>query len=113
MRLNPALQKPRRHRELDGLAIHAIEIHARKPTRINVLADFGLETFLYPYPALLVRGGHLVFSSGRQADGGTQLGAVTARSRADAMNRLKQRKGLGAAPRERGQCQGGGKVPRR
>jgi len=48
MRLNPALEEARRHRELDGLAVEPVEVHAGEPARIDVVADFRLEAFLHP-----------------------------------------------------------------
>ena len=39
MRLDPALQKPRRHRQVHAFLLHAFQVHAREPARIDVFAD--------------------------------------------------------------------------
>ena len=38
MRLDPALEKPRRHRKVHAFRLHAFQIHSRKPARIDVFS---------------------------------------------------------------------------
>jgi hypothetical protein len=52
--LDPALEKARRHRQLDGLAVAAVEFQAREPTRIDIVAHLGAKPILHPRPAILV-----------------------------------------------------------
>ena len=82
MRLNPALEEARRHREVRRVDLDPFEVHAGKPALENILADFGAKLFLYSQPALLIRARHFFLwcravvrnSVKRTADG---AGAVT------------------------------------
>jgi hypothetical protein len=82
VRLDPALEEARRHREVRRVDLDPFEIHAGKPALENILADFGAKLFLHSQPALLIRARHFFLwcravvrnSVKRAADG---AGAVT------------------------------------
>src|SRR5262249_8034399 len=59
MRLDPALEKARRYRQLDGVALAAVEFHAGKPTRVHVVTDFGAKAVLHARPAVQIHACHL------------------------------------------------------
>ena len=61
MRLDPALEEPRRHRQVYHVRLEPFQIHARKPALKNVLADFGAKPFLDSLPPLLIRARSLNF----------------------------------------------------
>ena len=44
VRLDPAVQKPRRHRQAHRSLVDAFELHAPEPAREDVLAEFGAQT---------------------------------------------------------------------
>ena len=48
MRLDPALEETGRHRHAHGSVLDRLQVHAGKPTRIDVVADLGAQTPLYP-----------------------------------------------------------------
>jgi hypothetical protein len=48
MRLNPALQEARRHRQAYRGFLDRFQVHARKPARIDVVADLGAQTLFDP-----------------------------------------------------------------
>ena len=48
MRLNPTLEEAGRHGQADGAVFHPFQVHAGKPTRENVVADFGAQALLEP-----------------------------------------------------------------
>src|SRR5262249_20744558 len=54
MRLDPALEEARGHRQLDGVGLAAVELHAREPARIDVIADLGAKTVLHAAPSILI-----------------------------------------------------------
>src|SRR4029077_1585949 len=84
--LDPALEKARGHRQLDGIPFAAVEFHAREPTRIDVVAHFGPKAVLHTRPAVLVHARHiacLFFSIGTN-DGGTRWRRDTWRRALDA-----------------------------
>jgi hypothetical protein len=58
MRLNPAFEKTRRHRQPHRVVIEGFQVHPRKPTRKYVVANFGAQPRLNPYPTLLIRVRH-------------------------------------------------------
>src|SRR4029453_18678484 len=52
VRLDPALQKARRHRQM-GAGVHdGFELQASEPARENVLAEFGAQPSLHAAPDL-------------------------------------------------------------
>ncbi len=53
MRLDPALEEPGRNRQMDAFVLHALQVHARKPARIDVFADARAQPTFYPRPAIL------------------------------------------------------------
>ena len=84
VRLDPALEEARRHRQMRGVDLDALQIHAGEPTLENILADFGAELFFHSQPTFLIRAGHFLFSEGRvvaaelgETDSGDSAGAVT------------------------------------
>ena len=58
VRLDPALEEARRHRQPHHVVIDRFQVHAREPAREDVVADFGAEPLLNPRPALLIRARH-------------------------------------------------------
>jgi hypothetical protein len=58
VRLDPALEKSRRDRELHGIALDALDFHAREPAGKNVVSDFGAKAFLHTRPPILIRARH-------------------------------------------------------
>src|SRR5262249_16289956 len=59
MGLDPAFEKARRYRQLDGVALAAVEFHAGEPTRVHVVADFGAKAILHARPAVQIHARHL------------------------------------------------------
>ena len=55
MRLDPALQEARRHREPHAFVLHAFQIHAGEPAGEDVLADARAQTAFDARPAILFR----------------------------------------------------------
>ena len=55
MRLDPALQKTRRHRQMHALVLHGFEVHARKPAGVDVFPHARPQTTLDARPAILFR----------------------------------------------------------
>jgi hypothetical protein len=53
MRLDPALEKPRRNRQMNAFRLHAFEIHPREPARIDVFSDACTQPTLHAWPAIL------------------------------------------------------------
>src|SRR3974377_1039784 len=62
MRLNPALEETRRHRQADRSVLDRLQVHAGKPARIDVVTDLGAQTPLHPSPALLIHVRHFIVS---------------------------------------------------
>ena len=62
VRLDPALEEARRHRQMRGVDLDALQVHAGEPALENVLADFGAELFFHSQPTLLIRACHFLFS---------------------------------------------------
>jgi hypothetical protein len=60
VRLDPALQEARRHRQMGGGFVNPVELHAREPALENLLADLRAQPALYTLPALLIRGCHFL-----------------------------------------------------
>src|SRR5262249_41543235 len=59
MRLNPALEEAGRHRQLHGITLAAVKLHAREPAGVDIVADFGPQTLPNTCPALLIHCRHL------------------------------------------------------
>ena len=53
MRLDPALEETGRNRQTNAFILHAFEVHARKPARINVFSNARPKPALNPRPAIL------------------------------------------------------------
>ena len=62
VRLNPALEEARGHREPRRDVFDAFQFHAGEPALEHVLTDFSAETLLHSPPALLIRVGHFIFA---------------------------------------------------
>ena len=58
VRLDPALEEARRHRQMRRVDLDPLQVHAGKPALENVLADFGAKLLLHSQPALLIRARH-------------------------------------------------------
>src|SRR5262249_25849417 len=58
--LDPALEKTRGHGQLDGLSFAAVELHAREPARVDVVADLGAKTILHARPAVQIHARHFL-----------------------------------------------------
>ena len=59
VRADPALEEARRDRELHGLALDGLEVHARKPARVDFVADLGAKACSYPRPVFLLDARHV------------------------------------------------------
>src|SRR6516164_6059995 len=79
MRLNPALEETGRHRQADRSVLDRLQVHAGKPARIDVVADFGAQAPLHPNPALLIHVRHFIVSR-RLKFQRTQLLGLTAKA---------------------------------
>ena len=53
MRLDPALEEPGRNRQMHAFVLHAFQIHARKPARIDILAYTRPQPPLHARPSIL------------------------------------------------------------
>ena len=53
MRLDPALEESGRNRQMHAFVLHAFQIHARKPARVDVFADARPQSSLHARPAIL------------------------------------------------------------
>jgi hypothetical protein len=62
VRLDPTLEEAGRHRQAHGSLLDRFQVHARKPARIDVVADLGAQTPLHPCPAVLIRVRHFFAS---------------------------------------------------
>ena len=60
VRLDPALEEARGHRELDGIAFAAVEFHAGEPACVNIVADFGAKAILHAGPSVQIHARHCV-----------------------------------------------------
>jgi hypothetical protein len=58
MRLDPTFEEAGRHRQAHPAFFDRLQVHARKPARIDVVADLYAQALLDPNPALLIRVGH-------------------------------------------------------
>jgi hypothetical protein len=53
VRLDPALEKPRRNRKMHTLLLDAFQVHSRKPARIDVFSDRRTQSALHARPTIL------------------------------------------------------------
>src|SRR5664279_5531105 len=60
VRLDPALEKPGRHRQANGAILDPLQVDAGKPARIDVVADLGAQSPPYPRPAVVIRVRHFL-----------------------------------------------------
>ena len=100
VRLDPALEEAGRHRQMRGVDLDPLKIHAGEPALENILTDLGAKTILHAGPAVHIHARHCVsLLDRRKTDGERGRNAILRREVAPRRERRSgEYCGAGAGP---------------